>query len=77
MACLPWCPLSGLMLCPYEELNECLFLRSELIALDDMVGLFPQVASESCHFLLLPVSSLVLFLTLISGRGINVHQSDF
>lgn len=27
-----------LMLCPYEELNECLFLRSKLIALDDMVS---------------------------------------
>lgn len=33
-----WCPLSGLMLCPYEELDESLFLRSELIALDDMVS---------------------------------------
>lgn len=33
----PGCPLSDLMLCLYEEFNECLFLRREVIALDDMV----------------------------------------
>lgn len=27
VACLPWCPLSGIMLCPYEELNEVCFVE--------------------------------------------------